>query len=161
MVSGGCVMISLTMTSSSSPLIGSSSKFFFLDVFQKSRILHHLSKGFAQHLYPIRRRPRGSEYRPAQSAVGEDHACQAPTTLGYLITVHDLIQRRYIGQARIAFPPGLIEVADEAFLFPGNITRDYRVLFGFDAASLASSSFALDNSSASATHSSVRVLNRL
>jgi len=39
--------------------------------------------------------------------------------------------------------------------------QDYRVLFGFDAANLASSSFAFDSSSASATHSSVRVLNRL
>src|SRR6185503_16322068 len=73
---------------------------------------------FAQHLHPIRRRPGGSEYRPAQRAVGENHACQAPTILGRLITVHDLIQRLYIGQSRIAFPPGLIDVANEALLFP-------------------------------------------
>src|SRR6266545_1736088 len=99
MISGGWVMTSFDLGLELLAADRVELESFLLDVIQKDRVFEHLLIRFTQNLHPIRRRPRGSEYRPAHSAIGENNRRKTAAALRRFVTIHDLVLSRSIGQA--------------------------------------------------------------
>src|SRR5215475_8243370 len=82
-------------------------------------IFHCSGVGVAQNSHPIWRRPRTGDHRTTEVSAGENYTRQLAPHVRSLVLIHQLKERRRIGQSRVPFWPTLKDMPVKTVLVPG------------------------------------------
>src|SRR5262245_20541309 len=91
----------------------------FFRLVNQAGIFHCFSVGVAQNFHPIWRRPRTGDHRTTEVSAGENYTRQLAPHIGSLVLIHQLKERRRIGQSRVPFWPTLKDMPVKTVLVPG------------------------------------------
>src|SRR5215831_11164981 len=91
----------------------------FFRLINQAGIFHCSSVGVAQNFHPIWRRPRTGDHRTTEIPAGENYTRQLAPHIGSLVLIHQLKERRRIGQSRVPFWPTLKDMPVKTVLVPG------------------------------------------
>src|SRR5215813_6189765 len=91
----------------------------FFRLINQAGIFHCSSVGVAQNFHPIWRRPRTGDHRTTEIPAGENYTRQLAPHIGSLVLIHQLKERRRIGQSWVPFWPTLKDIPVKTVLVPG------------------------------------------